>query len=73
MPEAVLQYYNSLNSSFQSEVADFIMYLFQKQERTKNNQKNFDAEYNSLVADMSNVITDSAKATIWEQIKDDTW
>lgn len=73
MPEALLQMYNDLNPVFKQEAFDFMMYLLQKQNKKSNDKKSFDTEYNALVSDISTAVSDRAKATIWEQIKDDTW
>lgn len=73
MPEALLQMYNDLNPAFRQEAFDFMMYLLQKQNKKTNGKKSFDREYNVLASDMATAVSDRAKATIWEQIKDDTW
>ena len=36
-------------------------------------QKMPDETYNRLAGDMAQIVTNSARATIWEQIKNDTW
>ncbi|MBP5176226.1 MAG: hypothetical protein ILP07_09990 [Treponema sp.] len=52
------------------EVSTFLSFLKYKSQHTK---KAIDDKYNMLTADLSSDVTSAAKATIWEQIKDDTW
>lgn len=52
------------------EVSTFLSFLKYKSQR---NKKTIDNNYNMLAAGLSSDVTAAAKATIWEQIKDDTW
>lgn len=52
------------------EVSTFLSFLKYK---SQCNKKTIDNNYNMLAAGLSSDVTAAAKATIWEQIKDDTW
>jgi len=68
--ETVIAQVRETPAEFLEEVSTFLSFLKFK---SQQNKKNFDEKYNHLVADLSSDVTSAAKATIWEQIKDDTW
>lgn len=68
--ETVIAQVRETPAEFLEEVSTFLSFLKFK---SQQNKKSFDENYNRLVAEISSDVTSAAKATIWEQIKDDTW
>ncbi len=68
--ETVIAQVRETPAEFLEEVSTFLSFLKFK---SQQNKKNIDERYNLLVEDISSDVTSAAKATIWEQIKDDTW
>ena len=55
------------------EVSVFLNFLKYRSQYKISGAKTIDSEYNDMVAPISSTISNAAKATIWEQIKDDSW
>ncbi|MBR2579410.1 MAG: hypothetical protein IKE41_04680 [Clostridia bacterium] len=68
--ETVIAQVRETPAEFLEEVSTFLSFLKFK---SQQNKKSFDENYNRLVTEISSDVTSAAKATIWEQIKDDTW
>lgn len=68
--ETVIAQVRETPAEFLEEVSTFLSFLKFK---SKQNKKIIDEKYNLLVEDISSDVTSAAKATIWEQIKNDTW
>ena len=75
MPEALAKIYASMDSSARRELYDFALFLASRPKKTRkrSEQKPIDAEYNALSKNERDAVCASARATIWEQIKDDEW
>lgn len=68
--ETVIAQVKEIPVELLDEVSVFLNFL---KYRTQQGKKTIDSEYNEIVADIASDVTNAAKATIWEQIKDDTW
>ena len=75
MPEALAKMYANMDSSARRELYDFALFLLSrpKQAKSQTEKKAIDSEYNALVQNEKNAVCSAARATIWEQIKDDEW
>ena len=71
--ESVIEQVKETPAELLNEVSVFLSFLKYRSQQSQNPQKMPDETYNRLVDDISETITNSSRATIWEQIKDDTW
>ncbi|MBO4385691.1 MAG: hypothetical protein J5817_01615 [Treponema sp.] len=71
--ETVIEQVKATPAEFLDEISLFLNFLQYRKQQSQSNQKMPDETYNRLVNDMEESVTSSARATIWEQIKDDTW
>ena len=56
------------------EVSVFLNFLQYRSTQNQSKQKKMpDETYNQLASNTANAVTNSARETIWEQIKNDTW
>ena len=73
MPEALSRLYATMDSTAQQELYDFALFLVSRLKQEPKPQKTIDNAYNDLVQNEQEVVCAAARATIWEQIKNDTW
>ncbi len=71
--ETVIEQVKATPVELLDEVSVFLNFLKYRTQQTQNAQKMPDETYNQLSEDMAGSITKAATATIWEQIKNDTW
>lgn len=71
--EKVIEQVKETPPELLDEVSTFLMFLKYRTQNSNQGKKSFDADYNELSSKISGQVTNAAKATIWEQIKDDTW
>ena len=72
--ETVIEQVKATPVELLEEVSVFLNFLQYRSHHIQQNQKKMpDETYNQLAGSISSAITQSARETIWEQIKNDTW
>ena len=72
--ETVIEQVKATPVELLDEVSVFLNFLqYRSQHIQPKQQKMPDETYNQLVGTISSAVTQSARETIWEQIKNDTW
>lgn len=71
--ETVIEQVKETPVELLEEVSVFLNFLKYRSQYRIAGTKPIDSEYNNLAASVSGAVTNAARATIWEQIKDDTW
>ena len=80
MPLALAQMYEQMDVITQKELYDYAVFLISRKKETveakqlaKIGSKPIDSLYADLISEEREAVTASARQTIWEQIKNDTW
>ena len=72
--ETVIEQVKATPVEFLDEVSVFLNFLQYRSTQNQSKQKKMpDETYNQLASNTANAVTNSARETIWEQIKNDTW
>ena len=72
--ETVIEQVKATPVELLDEVSVFLNFLQYRSTQNQSKQKKMpDATYNLLAGTAASAVTNSARETIWEQIKNDTW
>ena len=72
--ETVIEQVKATPVELLDEVSVFLNFLQYRSAQNQPKQKKMpDETYNQLASNTANAVTNSARETIWEQIKNDTW
>ena len=72
--ETVIEQVKATPVELLDEVSVFLNFLQYRSTQNQSKQKKVpDETYNQLASNTANAVTNSARETIWEQIKNDTW
>ena len=72
--ETVIEQVKATPVELLDEVSVFLNFLQYRSTQNQSKQKKMpDETYNQLAGNTANAVTNSARETIWEQIKNDTW
>ena len=72
--ETVIEQVKETPVELLDEVSVFLNFLQYRSTQNQSKQKKMpDETYNQLASNTANAVTNSARETIWEQIKNDTW
>ena len=72
--ETIIEQVKATPVELLDEVSVFLNFLQYRSQQLQTKQKKMpDETYNQLAGTISSEITQSARETIWEQIKNDTW
>ena len=71
--EAVIEQVKATPVELLDEVSVFLNFLQYRSHHIRSKQKMPDETYNRILGNMAGAVTNSARETIWEQIKNDTW
>ena len=72
--ETVIEQVKATPVEFLDEVSVFLNFLQYRSAQNQSKQKKMpDETYNLLAGTVASAVSNSARETIWEQIKNDTW
>ena len=72
--ETVIEQVKATPVELLDEVSVFLNFLQYRSAQNQQKKKKMpDETYNQLAGNTANAVTNSARETIWEQIKNDTW